>query len=114
MRPVFLSILCLAVLALSACERSSKPMQPIVEPAAAAATPSSESASIAPDANALQCDAQIGQAAAKRLAERFLLVSPASHPPCNVANSCEMIQGEIDRACSLYGKGEAKPKECTA
>ena len=112
MRPVFLSILCLGLLTVSACERSSKPIQPIVEPAAA--TPASETASVVPDANALQCDAQIGQAAAKRLAERCLQVSPASHPPCNVANSCEMIQGEIDRACAMYGKGEVKPKECTA
>ena len=113
MRPVFLSILCLGLLAFAGCERSSKPLQPIVEPAAAA-TPSSETASLKPDANALQCDAQIGQAAAKRLAERCLLVSPASHPPCNVANSCDLIQGEIDRACGMYGKGETKPKECTA
>lgn len=113
MRPVFLSILCLSVLVAAGCDRSSKPIQPIVEPAAAAA-PSSEAVAVKPDVNALQCDAQIGKAAAKRLAERCLMVSPASRPPCNVANSCELIQGEIDRACGLYSKDEVKPKECTA
>jgi hypothetical protein len=60
------------------------------------------------------CQAQIGAAAAQRLVERCLAVSPATHPPCNAQNACEMIQGEIDRACALYGPGETKPKECSA
>ena len=60
------------------------------------------------------CAAELGQAAAARLVERCIAVSPATHPPCNTANPCAMIQGEIDRACEMYGPGEARPAECGA
>ena len=34
-------------------------------------------------------------------------VSPATRPPCNVANSCAIMQDEIARSCALFdGKGE--------
>ena len=56
----------------------------------------------------------IGLEAAQRLVDRCVAVSPATHPPCNVANPCEMIQGEIDRSCDQYAPGEAKPSECAA
>ena len=60
------------------------------------------------------CTAQVGAAAATRLAERCTMVSPATHPPCNPANPCALIQDEIDRACGQYGPGETKPAECAA
>lgn len=60
------------------------------------------------------CTDSIGAAAATRLAERCTMVSPASHPPCNPANACAIIQDEIDRACGQYGPGETKPAECAA
>ena len=60
------------------------------------------------------CTDSIGAAAAVRLAERCTMVSPASHPPCNPANACAIIQDEIDRACGQYGPSETKPEECTA
>jgi len=60
------------------------------------------------------CLSEIGKAASDRLVTRCIMVSPATHPPCNAANSCQMIQGEIDRACAMYGPGETKPKECAA
>ncbi|WP_343237380.1 hypothetical protein [Xanthomonas sp. D-109] len=31
-------------------------------------------------------------------------VSPATHPPCNAANSCAMIDDEIARSCALLGR----------
>ena len=62
----------------------------------------------------VSCLNDIGQAAAQRLVDRCIAVSPATHPPCNVANPCEMIQGEIDRSCEMYAPGEAKPAECAA
>jgi hypothetical protein len=68
----------------------------------------------APVATPSACREEIGQAAAERLVERCVRVSPATHPPCNVANPCEMIQGEIDRACAMYGPGETRPAECAA
>jgi predicted small lipoprotein YifL len=60
------------------------------------------------------CLAEIGEARSKRLVERCIAVSPATRPPCNSANPCILIQGEIDRSCAMYGPDEAKPKECAA
>ncbi len=60
------------------------------------------------------CLSEIGKAASDRLVERCIMVSPATHPPCNAANTCQMIQGEIDRSCAMYGPDETKPKECAA
>ncbi|MBU1383338.1 MAG: hypothetical protein KKG14_01030 [Alphaproteobacteria bacterium] len=60
------------------------------------------------------CLAEIGAEAATKLVERCVMVSPATHPPCNVANPCAMIQGEIDRACGQYGPDETRPSQCAA
>ncbi|WP_292063810.1 hypothetical protein [Brevundimonas sp. UBA7664] len=62
----------------------------------------------------VSCLNDVGAAAAQRLVDRCIAVSPATRPPCNVANPCEMIQGEIDRSCEMYAPGEAKPAECAA
>ena len=62
----------------------------------------------------VSCQNDIGEVAAVRLASRCTQVSPASHPPCNPANPCEMIQDEIDRSCNMYAPGEAKPAACAA
>ena len=72
----------------------SKPAEPVGEPSS--------------------CLAEIGEARSKRLVERCIQVSPATRPPCNNANPCAMIQGEIDRSCAMYGPDETKPKECAA
>jgi hypothetical protein len=79
------------------------PPQEEVDPAVVAAAPAGEPGS---------CLDEIGEAASARLVERCIAVSPATHPPCNAANPCALIQGEIDRACEMYGPGEAKPGEC--
>jgi hypothetical protein len=60
------------------------------------------------------CLSEIGKAASDRLVERCIMVSPATHPPCNAANTCKMIQDEIDRSCAMYGPEEKKPAECAA
>ena len=80
------------------------PPQEEVDPALAAAPPGQPAA----------CLDEIGPAASARLVERCIAVSPATRPPCNAANPCAMIQGEIDRACEMYGPDEAKPAECGA
>jgi hypothetical protein len=36
--------------------------------------------------------------------DQCLEVSPATHPPCNVANPCVLIKDEIGRGCALLGK----------
>lgn len=80
------------------------PPQEEVDPAVAAA-PAGEPGS---------CLAEIGAEASARLVQRCIAVSPATHPPCNAANPCAMIQGEIDRSCEMYGPDEAKPSQCGA
>ncbi|WP_447911124.1 hypothetical protein [Brevundimonas bullata] len=78
-----------------------KPEPVVSEPAAPVGEPGS-------------CLAEVGEARSKRLVERCIQVSPATRPPCNNANPCAMIQGEIDRSCAMYGPDETKPKECAA
>ncbi|MGE7206610.1 hypothetical protein ACQKJZ_13125 [Sphingomonas sp. NPDC019816] len=55
----------------------------------------------------LSCAADRGKAAADRLVKICTSVSPATHPPCNAANSCAIIEDEIARGCALLGD-EAK------
>lgn len=80
------------------------PPQEEVDPALAAAPPGGPAS----------CLEEIGPAASARLVERCIMVSPATRPPCNAANPCEMIQGEIDRSCAMYGPGETRPEQCGA
>jgi len=71
-------------------------------------------AAAANDTGGGPCIADFGQDVAERLVQRCVMVSPATHPPCNVQNPCQMIQDEIDRSCAMYGPGETKPAECSA
>jgi hypothetical protein len=47
------------------------------------------------------CAGEIGQAEAERLVRQCSDVSPASRPPCNTSNSCEVIREEINRGCAF-------------
>lgn len=72
---------------------------------AAMASPASAKASPAAPLP-LTCAAEIGATAAARRVAICRDVSPATHPPCNAANSCAMIDDEIARSCALFdGKG---------
>ncbi|WP_372708415.1 hypothetical protein [Brevundimonas sp.] len=82
------------------------PPQEEVDPAALAASPAVAEAGACRDA--------IGEVVSARLVQRCIAVSPATRPPCNAANPCAVIQGEIDRSCEMYAPGEAKPAECSA
>ncbi|MGN6423132.1 MAG: hypothetical protein ACTHLA_07485 [Asticcacaulis sp.] len=119
MRRTALILVAATCLTLTACNGApaDQPSQ-AVAPAAASAATMDEAAPLAVSTSSASmagtCQAQIGDAAAQRLVERCLAVSPATHPPCNAQNTCEIIQGEIDRACALYGPDETKPKECAA
>lgn len=50
------------------------------------------------------CSAQAGAAKSAALVRQCIAVSPATHPPCNAANSCALIRNEIARGCALIGK----------
>jgi hypothetical protein len=56
------------------------------------------------------CEAELGAKAAQALADQCRAVSPATRPPCNVANSCAMIREEIERSCDLFA--DDPPAEC--
>ena len=58
------------------------------------------------------CREAIGAAASARLVERCIQVSPATRPPCNAANPCDLIQGEIDRSCKLWERDGDPPAAC--
>jgi len=51
------------------------------------------------------CSKDVGAAAARKLVERCIDVSPATHPPCNAANPCAMIRNEITRSEALLDEG---------
>jgi hypothetical protein len=50
------------------------------------------------------CAGEIGLEKARELVLQCRDVSPATRPPCNTANSCELIQSEIDRGCRMLGE----------
>ena len=118
MKSALLSVAATACLVLAACGPAEPP-----EPATPAlpeetATPdtpanSSLTAEGQPIEQPASCSQERGEAAAKRLVERCIAVSPATRPPCNVANPCQMIEDEIKRGCDFFGPDE-KPAECAA
>lgn len=57
------------------------------------------------------CLQTAGAAKANRLVNQCLEVSPATHPPCHVENSCALIISEIRRSCALIGT--SAPAFCT-
>ena len=60
------------------------------------------------------CTAEIGEAKATVLVNQCTDISPATHPPCNAANPCELIRSEIQRGCDLArgdGQGDV-PDYC--
>jgi hypothetical protein len=124
---VRLSLVLIASLSLAAC--GSEPAEPAEAPATEAAPVAAPPAMMPDDAppqeeapgeaapasaSPANCREEIGEAASARLVERCIAVSPATRPPCNALNACELIQGEIDRACAMYAEGEQKPAECAA
>jgi len=62
------------------------------------------------DALAQSCEEQVGADQAETYVDHCLEVSPATHPPCNADNSCQMIWSEIWRSCDMLG--EDRPEFC--
>ncbi|MDC7694358.1 hypothetical protein PQU94_08695 [Asticcacaulis sp. DXS10W] len=60
----------------------------------------------------VSCSTEIGARAAERLAKSCRSVSPATHPPCNVANSFAIISDEIARSCALFDEKDAPIADC--
>jgi len=47
------------------------------------------------------CRKSVGPEASATYVRQCLLVSPATHPPCNSQNPCDLIIGEIRRGCGV-------------
>jgi len=58
------------------------------------------------------CRALIGEKRAQMLVKQCRNVSPATHPPCNASNRCDLIIEEIDRGCGMLGKDGNKLNYC--
>ena len=56
---------------------------------------------VAAQAAETSCTAEIGAAKASVLVGQCTDISPATHPPCNAANPCELIRSEIQRGCDF-------------
>ena len=54
--------------------------------------------------NEISCAQEAGAERAGRMVQDCLAVSPATHPPCNAQNSCQLITDEIKRGCNLIGQ----------
>ena len=62
------------------------------------------------DALAQSCSEEVGAEQAQTYADQCLEVSPATHPPCNADNPCQMIWSEVWRGCDMLG--EDRPAFC--
>jgi hypothetical protein len=60
----------------------------------------------------LSCAEEIGATAAAQRVAICRDVSPATHPPCNAANSCALIEDEIARSCALFDGNGSPMKGC--
>lgn len=91
-------------------------------PAAAATSTPSPVPTLRPTARAtpirpartglLSCAEEIGATAAAQRVAICRDVSPATHPPCNAANSCALIEDEIARSCALFDGNGPPMKGC--
>ena len=105
---------------LAACGQPAE--QAPAEPAPAASTPAPVMPDDAPPQEEVtpvagpprSCLDEIGPEASAKLVQRCIAVSPATHPPCNAANDCASVQGEIDRSCALWTRDGNPPAECAS
>lgn len=58
------------------------------------------------------CAQQLGAKQSAMLVAQCIQASPATHPPCNAANSCAMVIGEIERGCNLLHGQSYEPGFC--
>jgi hypothetical protein len=59
------------------------------------------------------CRKTAGAKKSAQFVRHCLAASPATRPPCNAGNECELILDEIRRGCGLFSRAE-KPKFCAS
>ena len=58
------------------------------------------------------CAIELGKNNSEILVKWCINVSPATRPPCNSANSCELIVDEIRRGCAFLKNDKNSPYYC--
>ena len=58
------------------------------------------------------CLQQLGTSQSEQLVKWCIESSPATHPPCNSENSCELIVSEIKRSCGFLKDAKKVPAYC--
>lgn len=58
------------------------------------------------------CTEEAGKRQAEMLVKWYRNVSPATHPPCNAANSCGLVIDEIKRGCAFLKNEKSSPYYC--
>jgi Lysozyme inhibitor LprI len=53
------------------------------------------------------CSRSVDRSIADTLVRQCMQVSPATHPPCNADNACDLIRDEIKRGCAMLDKEDA-------
>lgn len=105
----------LAFAALAACSPPAEaPPAPAPQEETAAVTEAAPEEPAMPLEEAAQpatCAEELGADAAQLLVDQCLAISPATRPPCNAQNSCDMIRDEIRRGCG-FGDAADNPAFC--
>jgi len=60
---------------------------------------------------AQSCKEEVGAEEAQTYVDQCIEVSPATRPPCNAENTCQLIWDEIARGCAMLGKDA--PEYCS-
>jgi len=93
----------LVAAALAACSLASARSNDVPENSEPAheATSAPNAAAPAQTPTDVPCSKSAGAKKAEEYVQQCLEVSPATHPPCNASNSCELIIDEIKRGCAM-------------
>jgi hypothetical protein len=65
-----------------------------------------EEVKLSPLSNEVSCKEEIGLKKSEQLVWQCKFISPATHPPCHVLNSCGTIRSEIIRVCQHWANGD--------
>lgn len=82
-------------------------------PATAKTAPAKPAAAQASQNDTRPCVQSAGKAKSDQYVSQCIQVSPATNPPCNGQNACNMMIDEIKRGCAMIGK-DNPPGFCSA
>ena len=117
--PLFGSVLLLGMFGITACQSGNQPneAQANRQDNVQLSAPPTNVQQNAPQTD-MSCASEIGAQAAANLVEQCIQVSPATHPPCNATNPCDVIRSEVRRGCDYLradgNHGDERPPFCNS